>query len=116
MTPGGIGRFADKVVLVSGAGGGFGRAIARAFLQEGARLLITDRDRSGLDALTAELAGPDGPHGRVGSLAGDVTHLDRAPELDCHKISAPRVSQPVDHRNLPSCLYCVTAEPMVKAD
>lgn len=44
--------FANKVVMISGAAGGVGRAAAHAFAEAGARLVLTDLDA----AATAELA------------------------------------------------------------
>ena len=41
-------------VLVTAGAGGIGREIARAFLEEGARVHVCDVDRAALDALTAE--------------------------------------------------------------
>jgi NADP-dependent 3-hydroxy acid dehydrogenase YdfG len=41
----------DRVVVVTGAGSGIGRATARAFAAEGARLAVCDRDGSRLEAL-----------------------------------------------------------------
>lgn len=43
------GRVEGKVALVTGAGAGIGRAIARRFGEEGAQVIATDVDRSGLD-------------------------------------------------------------------
>ncbi len=43
-------RFEGKSVLVTGAAGGIGQAITKAFRTEGARVAVTDRDTNGLDA------------------------------------------------------------------
>lgn len=61
-------RFVDKGVLVTGGTTGIGRAIASAFLREGARVLITGRGpKSGEEALKAlRLIGD-----QVAHLSGD---------------------------------------------
>ena len=41
-------HFTNRLVLITGAGGGLGRALALGFAQEGARLVLTDIDESGL--------------------------------------------------------------------
>jgi NAD(P)-dependent dehydrogenase (short-subunit alcohol dehydrogenase family) len=45
----------DKVVCITGAAGGIGRAIAEAFAQEGARLALIDLNAAGLEELAAAL-------------------------------------------------------------
>lgn len=53
---------ADKVVLVTGAASGMGRAIAHLFADEGAKVAVTDRDARGVDAVAQEIV-------QAGSLA-----------------------------------------------
>lgn len=48
-------RFQDKVVLVTGATAGIGRAAAQAFAREGAKLVVTGRNRAASESLVAEL-------------------------------------------------------------
>jgi short-subunit dehydrogenase len=47
----------DRLVLLTGAAGGIGRALARAFAAAGARLALVDRDEAGLAALANALPG-----------------------------------------------------------
>ena len=58
-------RFEGRNVLVTGGASGIGLAIADAFLTEGARVLVADRDRAGLDRLPERLADP----GRLETIA-----------------------------------------------
>jgi NAD(P)-dependent dehydrogenase (short-subunit alcohol dehydrogenase family) len=51
------GRLATKTALVTGAGSGIGRAIARRFMLEGARVVFTDRDEASLVSACAEVEG-----------------------------------------------------------
>ena len=44
-------KFGGKVVLVAGGTGGLGRAVALAFLAEGAQVVVTYRAKEGFDAL-----------------------------------------------------------------
>ncbi|MDM4768202.1 SDR family oxidoreductase [Pelomonas sp. SE-A7] len=50
-------RFANKTVLVTGGSSGIGLAAARAFANEGARVVITGRDEATLQAAREQLGG-----------------------------------------------------------
>ena len=74
--------FADKTVLVVGAASGLGATIAEAFRQDGARLVLVDRDAQGL----ARHAERDP---RCTTLCGDAADPATVDE-------AARISGPVD--------------------
>lgn len=77
-------RFAGKSILVSGGAGGFGRAIARAFCGDGARVLVTDIDEQALEGVTNDLREEFGSEefgAEVVALAGDVALEETAARL-----------------------------------
>jgi NAD(P)-dependent dehydrogenase (short-subunit alcohol dehydrogenase family) len=63
-------QFESKVVLITGGGGGIGRAAARRFLDEGARVVLSGTRASVLEAARAELD-PSGE--RVAIHPGHIT-------------------------------------------
>ena len=65
-------RLKDKVVFLSGATGGLGRATAERLAEEGARLILTDLDEQACKALASDLPGA-GRH--------LTARLDRCPGL-----------------------------------
>ena len=66
----------DRVGLVTGGGGGIGRAIARRLARDGMMVAVLDRDGAAAEALAAEIGGL--------ALAADVTAPD---EVD-HDVAA----------------------------
>lgn len=62
-------RFAEQIVLVTGAASGIGLAAARRFLAEGGEVYLADRDTDRLAKIAAELA----PAGRHHTIAFDAT-------------------------------------------
>ena len=62
----------DKRVLITGGAGGIGLATARRFLEEGARVVLLDRDREALARVEAEIQGLSGTIGADVSEPGDV--------------------------------------------
>jgi NAD(P)-dependent dehydrogenase (short-subunit alcohol dehydrogenase family) len=70
-------------VLLTGAAGGIGREIARAFADRGARVACLDREQGALDALVAQL--PGGPHLR---FAWDLRDVPRHGDLIAQTVAA----------------------------
>ncbi|NUW32461.1 SDR family oxidoreductase [Nonomuraea sp. SMC257] len=78
-------RFADKVVLVTGAGSGIGRATALAFAREGARIVVAGRNREPL-AQTVKLAEEAG--GTATAVTADVTRAADVERLVAETVAA----------------------------
>ncbi|MFE5731336.1 SDR family NAD(P)-dependent oxidoreductase [Streptomyces sp. NPDC056528] len=71
-------RFADRVVLVTGAGSGLGRAVALAFAAEGAKVVVAGRTPETLEE-TVALVGAAG--GTAAAVTADVTDAASTREL-----------------------------------
>jgi len=55
-----MGRLSGKVAIVTGAASGIGRASARAFAREGARVVVVDREEAGLAETVASIKAEGG--------------------------------------------------------
>jgi NAD(P)-dependent dehydrogenase (short-subunit alcohol dehydrogenase family) len=73
-----MGRLSNKVAIVTGASSGIGRATAKLFAEEGAKVVIGARRAAELEALAAEIVGHGG---EAVYLAGDVQSEDYAKAL-----------------------------------
>jgi 3-oxoacyl-[acyl-carrier protein] reductase len=72
-------RLRDKRCIITGAGGGIGRAVALAFAAEGANLVINDVDGEAADTLVKELgAAAVSNHEPIGSVAAAESLLQTA--------------------------------------
>jgi len=69
--------FKDKVVVITGGGGGIGKAAARRFLDEGASVVLSGTRQAVLERARDELGGGD----RVEIVAGRITTRDQAQAL-----------------------------------
>ena len=71
-------EFADRTVVITGGGGGIGRAAASRFIEEGANVVLSGRRREVLDSARREL---DGDGERTEVVPGDVSSPAQADRL-----------------------------------
>jgi 7-alpha-hydroxysteroid dehydrogenase len=65
-----------KTAIVTGAAHGVGLAIARHFVDQGAKVVFADRDEAALEREIGQIAGDDGP---VRLFAGDLRKSSTSP-------------------------------------
>lgn len=66
-------RFHNKIAVVTGGGGGIGRAISLRLSEEGARVVVVDRDKTTANLVKQEIE-TNGGHAEV--IIADITHED----------------------------------------
>lgn len=71
-------QFKDRVVVITGGASGIGKALVKAFLGEGAKVVIADVEKTALDATTTELSGSSGT---VRGVVTDVSNPDSVEAL-----------------------------------
>jgi len=75
-----MGRLQDKVAVITGGAGGIGLACARLFLEEGAKVMLVDRDDGALHRVVDELGSANCDHiaANVTSAAQTQAYVERA--------------------------------------
>jgi NAD(P)-dependent dehydrogenase (short-subunit alcohol dehydrogenase family) len=71
-------RFAGRVLFVTGAGSGIGRATATLFADEGAKVFAVDVDRDGLSETVGTIRTAGGPAEGAHCDVADMTSVQRA--------------------------------------
>jgi NAD(P)-dependent dehydrogenase (short-subunit alcohol dehydrogenase family) len=80
-----MGRFDNKVALVTGSGSGIGRAVAVQLAREGAKVVVADRDPTGGEATVAAIRGEGG---KASFVRADVSL-----ETDCERMVGEAVAR-----------------------
>jgi NAD(P)-dependent dehydrogenase (short-subunit alcohol dehydrogenase family) len=75
------GRLENKVAIVTGGASGIGAATARMMAREGARVLVSDIDGDGAQALAAEIVDADGVAAGMRADMGEQEEIEAMVEL-----------------------------------
>ncbi len=77
-------RLADKVTIITGAGGGMGRTAARMFAAEGARVVCVDVTEEMAESAAADARAAGG---EATAVAADVSNEDQAKRMVDHAVA-----------------------------
>lgn len=87
--------FKDKIVIITGGGGGLGRGVTRTFLDAGASVIVTYHSEDGRDKLVAALKNPGNlsmypanlaDESAVQDLFGKVKEIHGVPDVLVHLV------------------------------
>ena len=81
------GRLEGKVAIITGGAGGIGSATGQLFCEEGASILLVDRDEPALNDVVAEIR-KSLPSANIVSLVADVGEESTAAKIVAAAISA----------------------------
>jgi len=70
-------RLIGKVAVITGAGQGIGESIAKAYAREGAKVIITGRTMSKLEAVAGQIKAAGGEVICLDALAGNRAHAEK---------------------------------------
>ncbi|CAM3727457.1 SDR family NAD(P)-dependent oxidoreductase [Bordetella tumulicola] len=72
--------FSGRTLVVTGAAGGIGRAVAERFFRDGANVFLLDLDQDALDTLATTLQGGSDPtrRARIATMAADLADPEAA--------------------------------------
>jgi NAD(P)-dependent dehydrogenase (short-subunit alcohol dehydrogenase family) len=71
-------RLDGKVALVTGASRGIGQAIAQAYVDAGAKVMLVSRKQDAIEAAAKEIGGPEGSTAVFAANAGETTQAEAA--------------------------------------
>jgi NAD(P)-dependent dehydrogenase (short-subunit alcohol dehydrogenase family) len=72
-------KLEGKVAVVTGAGSGIGRSIARLYVEAGAKVVASDLKPEGLESLAQEIR--DAGYSTLATLTGDISKRENAEQL-----------------------------------
>jgi NAD(P)-dependent dehydrogenase (short-subunit alcohol dehydrogenase family) len=78
-------NFSQKKVLITGGTSGMGEATAIAFVEAGARVIISGRNQSRADAIIKRLGDAAGS---IDFIAGDISHSEQCKRIVEHSVKA----------------------------